>query len=48
MLCADDVTLYGTVNNIVGANHLQADLNNIACWSQKQQLPNNIKKCLFM
>ena len=27
---ADDVTLYATVNNITDANHLQADLNNIA------------------
>ena len=42
MLYADDVTLYATVNNIIDANRLQADLDS------KWQLPINIKKCLFM
>ena len=35
MLYADDVTLYATVNNIIHANHLQADLSNITIWSHK-------------
>ena len=48
MLYADDVTLYATVNNIIDANRLQADLDSIALWSQEWQLPINIKKCLFM
>ena len=48
MLYADDVTLYVTVNNIIDANRLQADLDSIALWSQEWQLSINIKKCLFM
>ena len=48
MLYADDVTLYATVNNIIDANRLQADLDSIALWSQEWHLPITIKKCLFM
>ena len=36
MLYADDV-LYATVNNIIDANCLQADLDSIALWSQEWQ-----------
>ena len=39
MLYADDVTLYATVNNIIDANRLQADLDSITLWSQEWQLP---------
>ena len=33
------VTLYATINNIIDANCLQADLDSIALWSQEWQLP---------
>ena len=42
---ADDCKLYGTVNQ---TNLMQSDLNSLANWSEKWQLPFNTSKCKVM
>ena len=44
-LFADDAKIFRSVSTIQERNHLQEDLNRIWAWTEKWQLPLNLRKC---
>lgn len=48
LLYADDLKLYSSVSSLDDCERLQADLNKIAAWCVKNNLPLNVRKCSAM